>query len=128
MADTAKQQVGKLGEEVAANFLLQQGYQIVDRNYWQKWGEIDIVAKKGAELRFVEVKTVTRGTLLVGDTYEPEDNLHPWKLRRLARVIETYLAAKKIPDEVDWQVDAISVYLDHNGQELKIEWLKDILL
>jgi Holliday junction resolvase-like predicted endonuclease len=76
----------------------------------------------------VEVKTVTRGTLLVGDTYEPEDNLHPWKLRRLARVIETYLAAKKIPDEVDWQVDAISVYLDHNGQELKIEWLKDILL
>lgn len=128
MADTAKQQVGKLGEDKAAEFLVKQGYFIVARNYWRKYGEIDIVAKKGNELRFVEVKTVTRVTVLVGDEYEPEDNLHPWKRGRLRRIINTYLLAEQVPEEVDWYVDAISVYLDYNGQELKIEWLKDILL
>jgi putative endonuclease len=128
MADTPKQHVGKIGEHLAAQFLIKQGYEIIERNYWRKWGEIDIVAKKGDELRFVEVKTVTRVTLPVGDDYEPEDNLHPWKRQRLSRIINTYLASEYISDDIEWQIDAICVYIDHNGQELKIEWLKDILL
>ena len=62
-----------------------------------------------------------------GDNYEPEDNIHPWKIKRLSRAIETYLLEKKIDDETDWQVDAISVYLEEgSGKVLKIDHLEDI--
>ncbi len=135
MSQTAKQLIGQKGEDLSCDFLKRQGYQIVDRNYWRKWGEIDIVAQRGNDLRFVEVKTVVRDKLILaeqahnhGDDYEPEDNLHPWKLKRLRRVIETYLMHKDIDDEIDWQVDAICIYLDRSGELLKIEVLEDIVL
>ncbi len=46
MSDTQKQVVGKVGESAAANFLISRGWTIVDRNYWRKWGEIDLVARR----------------------------------------------------------------------------------
>ena len=125
MSDTEKQRIGKIGEDLAAMFLVKQGFLIKDRNYLKKWGELDIVAQKGNDLRFVEVKTVTRETIRVGD-YEPEDNIHPWKLKRLGRAIETYLLEKDISDDVDWQLDAISVYVDREGRLLNIEHLEDM--
>lgn len=122
--------IGQIGENLACSWLNKHGFRIVDRNYWKKWGEIDVVAQKGNDLRFVEVKTVSRdrGKISQHD-YEPEDNMHPWKRQRLRRVIETYLLEKNIDDEkIDWQVDAISVYVDREGNELKIDWLEDIVL
>ncbi len=129
MADTNKQIVGKKGEEAACAHLIGLGYRIIDRNYWRKWGEIDIVAGRGSELRFVEVKTVTRNHLAnLAEDYEPEDNLHPWKRARLRRVIATYLTDKNVSDDLDWQVDALTVYLNPQGVVLKIEHLEDLLL
>jgi len=122
---TSKQVVGDRGEEIACDFLKKQGYKIRDRNYLEKWGELDIVAQKGSEIRFVEVKTVTR-QIISDENYEPEDNIHPWKIKRLYRTIETYLLRKGIDDEVDWQLDAIAVYLNSGGEVLKIEHLEDI--
>ena len=52
-----KQKLGKLGEEQAANYLIKNGYEILRRNYRCSFGEIDIIAKKGDMLIFVEVKT-----------------------------------------------------------------------
>ena len=134
-----KQIIGRKGEDLAADYLEQRGLQIICRNYRRPWGELDLVARKGNDLRFVEVKTVTRETLPEkmpqnnaggGDDgdYEPEDNIHPWKLKRLRRVIETYILAEDLDDEIDWQVDAISVYLNPAGDLLKIEWLEDIAI
>jgi putative endonuclease len=127
MTDTQKQQVGKRGEDLAAEYLQQQGFSIVDRNYWKPWGEIDLIARREGELRFVEVKTVVR-RMIREDDYEPEDNIHPWKLKRLRRVIETYLLANDWVDEedLDWQFDALAVYLDPAGDLLKIEHLEDL--
>lgn len=122
---TQKQVIGDKGEDIACNFLLKNGFKILDRNYLEKWGEIDIVAQKGNEIRFVEVKTVSR-EVITGEDYEPEDNIHPWKIKRLYRTIETYLLRKRIDDEVDWQLDAIAVYLNSGGKVLKIEHLEDI--
>lgn len=142
MADTQKQQVGKRGEDLAAEYLQQQGFSIVDRNYWKPWGEIDIIARREGELRFVEVKTVTRrpppppasqcapSSIEEGedDDYEPEENIHPWKLKRLRRVIETYLLANEWVDDedLDWQFDALAVYVNPAGDLLKIEHLEDL--
>ncbi|MFA5001085.1 MAG: YraN family protein [Candidatus Paceibacterota bacterium] len=135
---TQKQIIGQKGEDEAVKYLKAKGFRILDRNYRKPWGELDIVAQKGSALYFVEVKTVTRPGLGAElpkfgssapklDFYEPEDNIHPWKIKRLSRAIQTYLLEKKINDEAEWQVDAISVYLEEgSGQVLKIDYLEDI--
>lgn len=125
---TAKQITGQKGEDEAVRYLKGKGFFVLDRNYRKPWGELDIVAKKGDWLYFIEVKTVTRETLSqdMADNYEPEDNIHPWKVKRLSRAINTYLLEKKVDDEADWQVDSIAVYLNSRGELLKIEHLEDI--
>lgn len=129
---TEKQRIGQLGENEAFSWLKKEGFKILDRNYWKPWGEIDLVAQKGQNLHFVEVKTICldRGDLASFDRYSPEDNLHPWKLKRLNKTIETYLLEKFGDDgdnEPDWQLDAICVYLEQGSEKvLKIEYLREI--
>jgi putative endonuclease len=123
---TDKQITGQKGEDEAAKYLKNKGFSVLDRNYRKPWGELDIVAKKGDWLYFIEVKTVTRQDVSNPDFYEPEDNIHPWKIKRLSRAINTYLLEKRIDDETDWQVDSIAVYLNNRGELLKIEYLEDI--
>src|SRR3989339_988801 len=127
------QKTGEIGENIAVKFLVKQSFSILERNYTKKWGEIDIIAKKDKKLYFVEVKSVsrpdlenvTRETL---DQYHPEDNMHPWKLKRLSRTIQTYLLSKKIPDEKEWQVDLLVGFLDINGKKARIKVVSDIIL
>lgn len=126
---TLKQKIGQKGEDLACLYLKTKGYQIIDRNYRKKWGEIDIVTKKSNNLYFFEVKTMTviqESVIREIDVYLPEDNIHRNKLKRLFRTIESYLLEKKINDEMDWQLDVISVYLDKEGRELKLEHLRDV--
>jgi len=130
---TEKQIIGQKGEDEAVKYLKDKSFSILDRNYRKPWGELDIVAQKGSCLYFVEVKTVTRSFvveiprgLASWNDYEPEDNIHPWKIKRLSRAIETYLLEKKIDDEADWQIDSIAVYLNNKGEVLKIDHLEDI--
>ena len=104
----------------------------MERNYTKKWGEIDIVAEKANKLYFVEVKSVARETLdnVLSEIsgYNPEDNMHPWKLKRMARTIQTYLLSKKIPDEKEWQVDLLVVFLDIKHKKARVKVVKDIIL
>ena len=128
------QKIGEIGENIAVRFLMKHGFSILDRNYTKKWGEIDIVAEKGNKLYFIEVKSVSRDFDFdfvlreTNDAYKPEDNMHPWKLKRLSRTIQTYLLAKKIPDEKEWQFDLLVVYLDLNNKKAKIKVVNDIIL
>ena len=118
------QKVGEIGENVAVKFLVKHGFLILDRNYTKKWGEIDIVAEKDEKLYFIEVKSIEGEE---GSGYNPEDNMHPWKLKRLARVIQTYLLSKKF-DEREWQVDLLVVFLNLKEKSAKIKVVKDIIL
>ena len=130
--ETEKQRIGRLGEDEATRWLKKEGFKIIERNYWKPWGEIDIIAQKGQALHFVEVKTVCleRGELARFDRYEPEDNIHPWKLKRLSKAVESYLLEKygnKDEEEPDWQMDAVCVYLEKGSEKvLKIEYLEEI--
>jgi Holliday junction resolvase-like predicted endonuclease len=138
-----KQKIGETGENIAVKFLMKHGFSILDRNYTKKWGEIDIVAEKDKKIYFVEVKSVSRSNLdtvstagakaLAGrhktsDEYKPEDNMHAWKLQRLSRTIQTYLLAKKIPDETEWQVDLLVVFLDLKNKKAKVKVVSDVIL
>ena len=133
---TEKRKIGDIGENIACRFLMKRGFEIIEQNYNKKWGEIDIIAKKGDKLHFVEVKSVTRDNLDFvtheTDSYRPEDNLHPWKLKRLSRVIQTYLLGYKgnreVTHETEWQFDVIVVYLDLKGLKAKINYMEDIII
>ena len=133
------QKVGELGENIATRFLMKQGFLILDRNYTKKWGEIDIVAEKSNKLYFIEVKSVSRETLKTfisksysdsDERYEhrPEDNMHPWKLKRLSRTIQTYLLSKNISDDKEWQVDLLVVILNLKDKNAKVKVVSDIIL
>ena len=135
---TEKRALGDLGEDIACKFLIKKGFDIIERNYWKKWGEIDIIAKKSNIIHFIEVKSVSREILpdisLVGQTrettdiYRPEDNLHPWKLKRLSRVIQIYLAGKTISRETDWQFDIITVYINKKDRISRVFMLENVIL
>jgi putative endonuclease len=125
-------ETGQLGEDIACRFLVKHGFEIGERNYWKKCGEIDIVAKKGDKLHFVEVKSVSREinseVPYKEDSFRPEDNLHPWKLQRLSKVIQIYLLEKDVSGETDWQFDVITVYLDTKRRVSKVYLLENIVL
>jgi len=139
---TERRKIGDKGEDVACMFLVEHGYKVVERNFLRKCGEIDIVASYKGKTVFVEVKTVSCDTSLFNteqDGYRPEDNLHPWKLERMKKVIQVYLNEKDKGvdglgidtcrrEEGDWQFDAITVLLDLEAKKAKVNHLKDIIL
>ncbi len=127
------QKIGEIGENIAVKFLVKHGFSILDRNYTKKWGEIDIIAEKDSKLYFIEVKSVSRSDLgsvsqETLDAYKPEDNMHPWKLKRMSRTIQTYLLNKKIEDEKEWQVDLLVVFLDIKDKKARVKVVSDIIL
>lgn len=127
---TAKRKLGDIGENIACQFLEKHGFEVVERNYLRKWGEIDIVAKKVSVIHFVEVKSVSCVTLpvqgLALDSFRPEDNMHPWKLKRLSRTIQTYLLHKKL--DCDWQLDLVTVKMDMKTRHARVEMIENIVI
>jgi putative endonuclease len=126
------QKIGEQGEEIAVKFLMKKGFAVLDRNHTKKWGEIDIVAEKENKLYFVEVKSVSRENLEnvshETNNWRPEDNMHPWKMKRMARTIQTYIISEKIPDEKEWQVDLLIVFMDIKRRVAKVKVVSDIIL
>lgn len=126
------QKTGEIGENVAVKFLMKQGFTVLERNYTKKWGELDIVAEKESKIHFIEVKSVKRENLAqvtheTLDSYKPEDNMHPWKMKRMSRTIQTYLLHKRL-DEREWQVDLLVVFLDMNNRKARVKVVSDIIL
>ena len=125
---TQKRKFGDLGEKVAARYLKNKGYEILETNYQnnsgRRLGEIDIIAKdlERNELVFVEVKT--REYFKFKDTL-PEENITPFKLRKLAKIAETYLKTKKLFNE-NFRFDAISVWLDLDSKKAKVKHILSI--
>lgn len=128
--DSLRKEVGRLGEEVASQFLERKGFSILDRNYRKPWGEIDIIAEKGSIVRFVEVKAVSRESL-PGDVsretsdYRPEEMVHPAKLRKIARTAEMYMNGRK--DAREFQIDVVGVFLDMKTRKAKCRLFEQVL-
>lgn len=106
---SARQALGRKGEEVAVDFLKKQGYRIIKRNYRCRAGEIDIVVKEGSSLVFVEVKS--RRSTHFG---LPEEAVSYEKRRHLTRVALGYLTHHRIK-ETKCRFDVVSVLMNENG-------------
>ena len=130
---TEKQKIGNIGEDIAVKYLENKGFDILDRNYLKKYGEIDIVVQKLGTIHFIEVKSVSRETHIdnvsrVTDDYRPEDNIHPQKLKRIARTIQAYLFEKYPKEEPKWLFGVITVRLDVKNKKALVKFLEDIVL
>ncbi len=110
-----RKKIGKFGEDLACEYLVEKGYKILARNYRKLWGEIDIIAKSADKtLVFVEVKTLTQ----LQNGLTPEMHITPRKLRILRRACQIYTG--KYPELIDnykgWRIDLIAVSLKRNSR------------
>lgn len=126
-------EIGEKGEDIAEKYLVKKGFFVFCRNYRKKWGEIDIIAEKDSVLHFVEVKTVSRKSFgghfeQEINNYRPEENVHPWKIKRLQRAIQTYLLEKYKEAEPNWQFDLICVFLDMERRVAKVRFIENLVL
>ena len=115
-----KKSLGQHGEQLAANYLTNQGYRIVTTNWHCKYGEIDIVAQKDNLLVFVEVRTRSADT-----TEGAFESITPRKQRRMTASAQTYLATQQL-ETSDWRVDVIGIAIPRSGAPI-IEHAEDAL-
>ena len=123
---TEKRRTGDIGEEIASRFLMKHGYQVIERNFLRKCGEIDIITKKEGTYCFFEIKSVSCKTLHMehhkgAESIRPEENLHSRKLGRLFRTIKFYLAENKIDPETEYKVGAIIVKIDRTHRKASVK-------
>ena len=109
-------ELGKLGEELAVEFLRKNGYEILETNWTFQKAEIDIIAQKENILAVVEVKT--RSSLEFG---LPQDFVKPKKIQLLVKAINEYVVSKNLDVEV--RFDIIAVHKENKS--FAIEHLKD---
>ncbi|TVZ56508.1 putative endonuclease [Lutibacter sp. Hel_I_33_5] len=112
-------ELGKKGEQLAIDFLIEEGYLILEKNYRYQKAEVDIIAQKEDILAVVEVKT--RSTDYFGN---PQDFVNPKKIKLLLSAIDYYVIEKDLDVEV--RFDIIGIIYQNNTS--KIEHLKDAFL
>ncbi|MFQ6105193.1 MAG: YraN family protein [Candidatus Glassbacteria bacterium] len=112
-----KRSTGRRGEDIAVGFLNEAGYQIMRRNYRALRCEIDIIARKGNTLVFVEVKT--RNSLAFGD---PILSITPAKTRNIFKVARAFINEEKLSD-MEVRFDAVTVVI--RGDTVIIDHIKD---
>ena len=121
---------GKTGEQVAANYLRNKGFSILEMNFknnsGRRLGEVDIIARdlEQNEIVFVEVKT--REYNKYKDTL-PEENINCQKLHKLAKIATVYLRQNKLED-CNYRFDAVSIWLDYASRMAKIKHIPNIFL
>lgn len=109
-------ELGKKGEALAVDFLLKNGYDVIERNYVFQKAEVDIIAQKKDILAVVEVKT--RSTIDFGN---PQDFVKPKQIKNLVKAIDEYVTVNDLDVEV--RFDIIAIVKEKGG--FKIEHLEN---
>src|SRR3989440_12388605 len=106
MTGEHRPELGRRGEQLAAEHLVRRGFQIVERNYRTRWGELDIVAYDGRTLAFCEVKT--RRLSVSGR--DPLESVHSRKRSKVRRMAGSWLVERtQRPYAANLRFDAIGV-------------------
>ncbi|MEE1170054.1 MAG: YraN family protein [Anaerovoracaceae bacterium] len=102
-----RQQTGKFGEDAAAEYLVRNGYRIIERNFRCRLGEIDIIAQRGDIVAFVEVKT------RLGNMFgRPAEAVGREKQKHIRRVAQIFMSIKKL-HPLKIRFDVLEVTLNH---------------
>ena len=106
-----------MGEGLATEALRKKGYEIIKRNFSNKFGEIDIIAKDKNILVFVEVKT-KKGT----DFGLPEEMINLYKLRKVQKMAEVYLNGKSLP----CRIDVVAIILSETNELITLNHYENV--
>jgi len=112
--------VGKTSEESAVNYLIEQGYEILARNYYSQFGEIDIIAMKNNRISAIEVKYRKNPLVSVFNTIPKS------KIKKLENTLYYYLSINNYTDKYDLGIDALLIE-DINNRK-NIYFIKNIQL
>jgi len=115
---------GRSGEEIAKEFLLKKGFELIDQNYENKIGEIDLIMKDKDWLVFVEVK------LKIGDKFGiPEEMIGKRKLSQIKKVAESFLffEKSKIKGLEKFRIDAVCIVLNEDDSINRINYYDNII-
>ena len=116
---------GITGEKVACIFLKNKGFSIIQQNYREKWGEVDIIALKDGVVRFIEVKSMSVEDFSRERSYEPEDLVDSRKLSKVLKVAEFYMQRKD--DHREFQIDVVAVFLNIGKKIARCRILEQVL-
>lgn len=131
------QKKGEYGENIAVKYLIGKGFKIIERNYTTRDGEIDIIAEfvthETKNVHFIEVKSVSTSIDPVTHetkqgTYKPEENMHPWKIRKFAKTVMSYIRNNPVLYDTSWQCDLILVYIDFPKKKAKVRVIENIAI
>lgn len=132
---TQKSETGRIGEDLACEYLKKQGYKILDRNFRQPWGEIDIVCQAPDKtLVFAEVKTMhqfSHGKLpdsqFSNSSLVPEDQMSKAKFFKSQKIAASYAAANKnlIDEDRGWRIDLLAISIK-DGNKVNVNHYKNI--
>jgi putative endonuclease len=114
---TFNRSTGRAAEAIATRALQEKGYSILERNFSNRFGEIDIIAKDKNTLVFVEVKAKT------GIEYGiPEEMINPGKLQRIRNMAMVYLNGKSLP----CRIDVVAIVLGTNNEVLRLTHYENV--
>lgn len=119
---TSKRLFGDLGEKLAADFIADKGYRVIDTNFRRPFGEIDLIAKKGKVVIFFEVKTRKSA---ISDIFPGELSVNRPKQRRIIKTCRSYLAEKRFPPYQEWQIDVLSIAIDKEAETARIKHIEN---
>ncbi len=119
MMKHARQRLGRQGEQIAAIYLERQGYVIMEHNWRCPLGEVDIVAREGDCLVFVEVRAWRPGQYGT-----PEASITPRKQAKMLEVAQSYLQAAGL-DDANWRIDVIAIDLDGNARVKRLNHIRN---
>ena len=108
--------LGNEGEQLAVDYLLKNGYEVLERNYRFQKAEVDIIAQKENILAVVEVKTRTSA-----DFGNPEDFVKPKQIKLLVKAVDEYVVSNDLDIEVRFDIIAIL----HEKQNVTIKHIED---
>ena len=122
-AGDPRRERGRKGEEIACRYLRRRLYSIIETNFRTRYGEIDIIARRGNTIVFIEVKA--RRDKSYG---EPFESVTPRKQSRIRRMAESWLMAHQHEspyNDCDFRFDVISILLDGSGKPGEFRHIED---
>lgn len=144
---------GNLGESIAVKYLKSKGFSVVERNYWRKWGEIDIVARRTSTdslslinkgfttnisretqkvVHFVEVKSVSYETrslldwVVTHETWRPEELVHAFKLNQIRKAIESWVLENNWQGSI--QIDVIAIRMVPRERYAVVKYIPNVII
>jgi len=127
MADDPRRTLGARGEELAARHLEARGYEVVERNFRTRYGELDVVARDARCLVFCEVKArIVRGEASTSDVLGPFAAIGHRKQRQVRAMAREWLGQAPLvgPRPAEIRFDAIGVSFDRAGRLIALEHLE----